>query len=478
MPPVNSHPSDAALVTRVRGGDQAAFSALVDRHFGVVFAIARARLGQREAAEDLAQEVFIRVHLYLSSLRDPDRFAAWVCRLTRNLATDWTRRGQRRSTVLPLIPLDERVESTMPAKEPSPREEMEREQDSAAIRESIDRLSPDLREIVLLHYSENLSLREIAKRLDSNHMTVSRKLDRALGEMRGVIESALRAPASSFRPHARLAARASALAAIVAASSEVQSAVAAAAPSVAAVGKATGAVGAASGFLQSLTALAVSGGKLMAVNKAAVAIVVATVAVGGVAYNVSHRHANAPASTTHAVSTEDPRLVPLTERAAELRQVYADAQSQVPFASAPYAGLLAMFGAMTPEDSKGAMVWLYANEIPWEVMEVVTQHQEFNAELAITEVSAREIMGVQAPASPTEHSIAHVRFVEPISRQIQSELWIFEDGIWKMFLPYMTDVELNGFLEANEVEIRNGRLIALGNYAEGAIQLIHEEIPE
>jgi RNA polymerase sigma-70 factor, ECF subfamily len=86
--------TDLELVSQARHGDTTAFGELIERHQGVVFAVALSHLRQREAAEDLAQDVFLRAWLHLEVLRDGARFGAWVARLARNLALDWVRAGQ------------------------------------------------------------------------------------------------------------------------------------------------------------------------------------------------------------------------------------------------------------------------------------------------------------------------------------------------------------------------------------------------
>jgi RNA polymerase sigma-70 factor (ECF subfamily) len=84
-PAVDAPPAtDADLVRGARGGGVAAFEALTARHFPMVYALAYARLGAREAAEDLAQEVFLLAILHLGALADPARFAAWLGRIARN----------------------------------------------------------------------------------------------------------------------------------------------------------------------------------------------------------------------------------------------------------------------------------------------------------------------------------------------------------------------------------------------------------
>src|SRR5687768_12083879 len=88
---------DDVLVKLAKDGDPEAFGKLVERHFGLVFTIALARLRNREAAEDLSQEIFLQLYLRIGSLRDARQFPNWAAQATRNLATDWVRRNQTQS---------------------------------------------------------------------------------------------------------------------------------------------------------------------------------------------------------------------------------------------------------------------------------------------------------------------------------------------------------------------------------------------
>jgi RNA polymerase sigma factor (sigma-70 family) len=76
-------PSDA-LVIAAQAGDRAAYAALIARYRETVFAYAFARLRDREEAEDVAQETFVRAYLGLGRLRRPETWEAWMVRIARN----------------------------------------------------------------------------------------------------------------------------------------------------------------------------------------------------------------------------------------------------------------------------------------------------------------------------------------------------------------------------------------------------------
>ncbi|MBN1477905.1 RNA polymerase sigma factor, partial [Candidatus Sumerlaeota bacterium] len=263
------------------------FDALIDRHFGMVYAIALARLRDPEMAQDLAQEVFLRAFLHLGRLEDPSQFAAWVGRVARNLAIDWLRRGQRASRLLPMVPLEAVPGELVDSGSEGVRETMASQEESHALREAMDQLPPELREVVLLHYSEELSQHEIAERLGLHQSTVSRQLRRALEALRGVLEPVLRREALALRPARQAFTRASLLVAGVAALSESAKAALASAGPMAPLAAAGGGKAAAAAGSTGLLSILTIGGKAMATGKGLVAAGAAIAAVAAGTYVIT-----------------------------------------------------------------------------------------------------------------------------------------------------------------------------------------------
>src|SRR5687767_2532643 len=98
---------DERLVSAFRAGQAQAFERLVDKYFGTVYSICFAHVREREQAEELAQEVVLRMYLHMGSLKSGRVLAAWVGGIARNLSRDWLRRGQTRSRLLPLVALEQ-----------------------------------------------------------------------------------------------------------------------------------------------------------------------------------------------------------------------------------------------------------------------------------------------------------------------------------------------------------------------------------
>jgi len=294
--PIES-PPDAVHVEAARAGDTTAFDPLVERYFGMVFTLALGRLGRPEAAEDLAQEVFLRAWLHLDRLDVPERFAGWITRMTRNLATDWMRRGQVRSRLLPMVSLSdlERAEIPDPRLD-GVREQMETRERTERIQEAVLGLPADLREVVLLRFMERLKTGEIARRLEIDTSTVRRRLTRGVDRLRETLERDLTDSLEGLRPSRRALTQASRIvvaASVLSAGAEASLCAAAGdtfllAGAVASSATAKGTSAALLYTLKSIPASLAGGGIVMGSTKGIVLI--ATVVVLGIGGLVYYQH--------------------------------------------------------------------------------------------------------------------------------------------------------------------------------------------
>jgi RNA polymerase sigma factor (sigma-70 family) len=161
-------------VERARRGDHDAFAELIRASVTRLDGAARLILRDPELARDAVQEALIRAWRDLPGLRDPDRFDAWLHRLTVNACLDLARRRRRRVIEVELDPIDGPMAIDPLASF------AEREVVDAAMRH----LDPDGRAIVVLHYFLGMPLTEVAATLGIPIGTVKSRLHRALGEMR------------------------------------------------------------------------------------------------------------------------------------------------------------------------------------------------------------------------------------------------------------------------------------------------------
>jgi RNA polymerase sigma-70 factor, ECF subfamily len=175
------------LIDRARRGDHDAFAVLVDGALRRLDAAARLILRDPDLAQDAVQEGLIRAWRDLPGLRDPDRFDAWLHRLTVNACLDLVRRRRRRPIEVELSPIDS---TTVPDHSSA---FAERELLDAALR----RLDPGHRAVVALHYLLGMPLPEVAASLGIPYGTAKSRLHYALTAMRtGAQAGAYEAPAT------------------------------------------------------------------------------------------------------------------------------------------------------------------------------------------------------------------------------------------------------------------------------------------
>jgi RNA polymerase sigma factor (sigma-70 family) len=167
------------LVERAKGGDHDAFAELARAAAVRLDQTARLILRDGELARDAVQEGLIRAWRDLRKLRDPDRFDAWVYRLTVHACLDIARQRRRRVIEVELVPMH------APALPDASAAQANRELVDAVLRE----LDEQGRAIVVLHYYLGLPLTEVAATLGIPIGTVKSRLHRALTAMRVAIDA-------------------------------------------------------------------------------------------------------------------------------------------------------------------------------------------------------------------------------------------------------------------------------------------------
>jgi RNA polymerase sigma-70 factor (ECF subfamily) len=173
---------DRALVDRAQHGDQAAFEALATAALPRLWSIARRVLGDHDAADDAVQDALVRAWRDLRSLREPDRFEAWLYRLLINACRD-RRRATRRVFVAPLDDVADLATTTDEIADADLRDELSR---------AFHGLSIEHRAALVLHHYLGLRAREIAGILGIPEGTVVSRLHYASVAMRSELEAGLR----------------------------------------------------------------------------------------------------------------------------------------------------------------------------------------------------------------------------------------------------------------------------------------------
>ncbi len=164
------HP-DGPLVRRLQNGDLEALGELYEKYKTPVYRMVLAITRDQELAEDILQETFIRVYLNAGKIDDAVPLMPWLYRVAVNLCHTWSSRVRRLLNVL-----QQAIEqlSPVPARHPEAiAEELEWQQ---TVWQALDSLSVDHRTVVVLHYLEGLSLKEIAYITGTPEGTVKSRL--------------------------------------------------------------------------------------------------------------------------------------------------------------------------------------------------------------------------------------------------------------------------------------------------------------
>src|SRR4030066_2051670 len=163
--------SDSKLILGLQNGNLETLGILYDRHRGLVFRTALAITGDAEAAADLLQEVFLRLHRFAAHI-DPLRpIEPWLYRMTTNLSYTWVKRRQRW-----LRPLEDVADWLAGARKDTPAYQAEMDDSWRQVQTAGSSLPLSHRGGVVLYYVHDLSLHEISEILDIPVGTVKSRL--------------------------------------------------------------------------------------------------------------------------------------------------------------------------------------------------------------------------------------------------------------------------------------------------------------
>jgi len=188
-----SDASDRDVVAWAREGDEHAYREMLRRYGPPVFDLIYGMVGQRELAEDLAQETFLKAFRALDR-HDPERKpSAWILRIANNTAIDYVRCKRPDSTRSPLTMTPGQIDRRamrMPTPRHTPTASTDLREVTAALERAVRQLRPEYRRCCVLFYVEQRSYDEIADMLDLPLGTVKSRLNRAKQELKRMLEPA------------------------------------------------------------------------------------------------------------------------------------------------------------------------------------------------------------------------------------------------------------------------------------------------
>ena len=177
--------TDREMIAQCKKGDREAFNELILKYQKQVFGIAYGMLSDYEDASDAAQEVFVNVYRSISSFREQASFTTWLYRICRNVCSDMLRKRQRRGPQLSLDNDDDDDPLMNTASDaPGPAEVYEQTERQAAVRQALDTLKTDYKEVIVYCDMQGMSYEEAAVILKCPVGTVKSRLNRARNALR------------------------------------------------------------------------------------------------------------------------------------------------------------------------------------------------------------------------------------------------------------------------------------------------------
>ena len=166
-----------SLAARLRSGDREAASELVDAYYEQIYLYMRRHGHDRQASEDLTQEIFFNAWHHIGQLKDGKALNGWLYRIASNVSKLHWRRHKHREVIG-----IEGVE--MPHNVKGEYVKIEQNEQLELLKDAIERLPMKLRETIILHYMQQLTIAEAAEAAGLNQGTYKSRLNRALKTLR------------------------------------------------------------------------------------------------------------------------------------------------------------------------------------------------------------------------------------------------------------------------------------------------------
>src|SRR4030095_4467690 len=166
------------VIEACQQGDREAFRLLFEAYKDKVFSIAAYSVdGDRSVADDVTQQIFLKLFTAIRQFRGESEFTTWLYRLVVNACLDERRRRRK------LLPWGETVAMTKPSEKKPQEKQYSRREVSAAVQQAIGELKPKFRLPILLKYIEGLSYEEIASVMGCSKGTVASRLNRGHSQL-------------------------------------------------------------------------------------------------------------------------------------------------------------------------------------------------------------------------------------------------------------------------------------------------------
>jgi RNA polymerase sigma-70 factor (ECF subfamily) len=187
---------ERALIARMQAGDFEAFSELVDAHKDKIYALVHRLVGNKENAEDIIQETFLKAIDNIGRFRGESSFGTWLYAIALNLA----RAHYARQKQMDLLPIDDYLPRSETAHQgqsalldwQDPHKVMETRELREAVNKALEKLPYKYREAFLLRYYNELSVKEVARLIGESQAATKSRILRARLAMREYLSKTMR----------------------------------------------------------------------------------------------------------------------------------------------------------------------------------------------------------------------------------------------------------------------------------------------
>ena len=183
-----NHFDEQELIARAQNGDTEAFNPLVYKYQQKIYNLIYRKVGDRETAEDLCQEVFLKAWQALPNFKEQSVFYTWLYQIAFNCSIDYIRKRDR-EIIFACEELPQNADDGLPMlqTQPSPCQILEKEELGHIIRKAMHKLPLGQRSVLYLRYWEDLPIKEIALRLGKSEGTVKTYLYHARQKLRSLL---------------------------------------------------------------------------------------------------------------------------------------------------------------------------------------------------------------------------------------------------------------------------------------------------
>jgi RNA polymerase sigma-70 factor (ECF subfamily) len=178
--------TEQRIIQRAKNGDRNAFAELVDLYKDKVYHVSYRMLGNRQEAEDVAQETFLRVYTNLDNYDPQYKFSTWIYRIASNLSIDILRKRKKNLSIDAEVSGAEGMDwhERLADTGKGPEEEVLTDELQEEVQDAIMELNPKYRAVMLLRYIEDLSLQEISEAIQLPISTIKTRIHRGREALR------------------------------------------------------------------------------------------------------------------------------------------------------------------------------------------------------------------------------------------------------------------------------------------------------